>query len=70
MTPPDELHVVLRPIGDGPPAEVRFRRALKALTRLYGLRAYWPTSGPVQTPATPPAMTSPPHPDPLPEASE
>jgi len=45
-----ELTITLRPVGDGPPAEIRFRRALKALLRHYGLRATWPTT---QQPAAP-----------------
>ncbi|HEY8665648.1 MAG TPA: hypothetical protein VIL86_03240 [Tepidisphaeraceae bacterium] len=45
-TPSTEpLIVRLTPVGAGPPAEIRFRRALKALRRCYGLRAHWLAKG-------------------------
>lgn len=34
----DELTITLVPEGDGPPAEVRIRGALKVLLRRFGLR--------------------------------
>ncbi|HEY8666969.1 MAG TPA: hypothetical protein VIL86_09900 [Tepidisphaeraceae bacterium] len=37
----EPLIVRLTPVGAGPPAEIRFRRALKALRRCYGLKASW-----------------------------
>ncbi|HEY8666433.1 MAG TPA: hypothetical protein VIL86_07200 [Tepidisphaeraceae bacterium] len=40
-TDTEPLIVKLTPIGAGPPAEIRFRRALKCLRRCYGLRAHW-----------------------------
>jgi hypothetical protein len=39
--PAARLVVTLTPRGDGPPAELRFRRALKFLGRQCGLRAKW-----------------------------
>lgn len=40
---PEELTVTFKPVGDGPPAAIRFRRMLKDALRIYGLRAEWPT---------------------------
>lgn len=44
MAEPDEITVTLRPSGDGPPAAVRFKRALKSLLRDFKLTAHWPGS--------------------------
>jgi hypothetical protein len=35
---PQRYLITLAPVGDGPPAEVRVRRALKCLLRSFGLR--------------------------------
>lgn len=42
MNDAGSLTVTLTAVGNGPPAAVRFRRALKALLRSHGLRASWP----------------------------
>lgn len=38
---PDRLTVTLTAVGDGPPVEIRLRKALKSLLR-HGIRATWP----------------------------
>lgn len=43
----DKLVVALSPAGDGPPAAIRWRRALKDLRRRHGLKASWESDGTV-----------------------
>jgi hypothetical protein len=50
MMPDDRFTFSFTATGDGPPAEIRVRRMLKAALRHYGLRASF-----VPTPATPAA---------------